>query len=99
MTMEIPSDVISASVREFARISGLGESTILAMIGDGRLGSVAIGRRRLVLIESYRRLIAQQRAATPRDAPRNPPLPPLAIKRHDGPPPAAIGPASPLERE
>jgi hypothetical protein len=79
--MEVPADIISAPVREFSRISGLGESTIWAMIHDGRLESIAIGRRRLVLIESYRRLIEQQRAAPPRDARRNSAVPPLGSKR------------------
>lgn len=80
--MEIPSHTISASVKEFARISGLGESTVWAMIRDGRLESIAIGRRRLVLIESYRRLIQQQLAAPPRDARRNSAVSPLGGKRH-----------------
>jgi excisionase family DNA binding protein len=79
--VEIPSYTISASVKEFARISGLGESTVWAMIHDGRLESIAIGRRRLVLIESYRRLIEQQRAAPPRDARRNSAVPPLGSTR------------------
>jgi predicted DNA-binding transcriptional regulator AlpA len=81
MAMELPAMIISAPVKEFSRISGLGESTIWAMIHDGRLESIAIGRRRLVLIESYRRLIEQQRAAPPRDARRNSAVPPLGSKR------------------
>jgi hypothetical protein len=75
--MDFPADVISAPVREFARISGLGESTIWAMIHDGRLETIAIGRRRLVLIDSYRRLIKQQRAEAPKDARRNGTVPAL----------------------
>jgi hypothetical protein len=81
MAMELPAEIISAPVKEFSRISGLGESTIWAMIHDGRLESIAIGRRRLVLIESYRRLIEQQRAAPPRDARRNSAVPPLGSNR------------------
>src|SRR5215471_12267590 len=81
MAVEIPSYTISASVKDFARISGLGESTVWAMIHDGRLESIAIGRRRLVLIDSYRRLIEQQRAAPPRDARRNSAVPPLGSTR------------------
>jgi excisionase family DNA binding protein len=44
--MQIPFYTISASVKEFARISGLGESTVQAMIHDGRLESIASGRWR-----------------------------------------------------
>jgi predicted DNA-binding transcriptional regulator AlpA len=75
MAMEIPSGVISAPVPEFSRISGLGQSTIWAMIRDGRLESIAIGRRRLVLVDSYRQLIKAQRA--PQDARRNHAVPAL----------------------
>jgi hypothetical protein len=75
MAMEIPSDIISTSVAEFSRISGLGQSTVWAMIHDGRLESIAIGRRRLVLVDSYRQLIKAQRA--PQDARRNHAVPAL----------------------
>src|SRR5438105_6792918 len=77
MEVEIASNIISAPVKEFSRISGLGESTVWAMIHDGRLETIAIGRRRLVLIDSYRRLIKQQRAEAPKDARRNGTVPPL----------------------
>lgn len=79
--MKSPFDIISASVKEFARISGLGESTVWAMIHDRRLETIAIGRRRLVLIDSFRRLIEQQRAAPPSDARRNSAVPALGNKR------------------
>jgi hypothetical protein len=75
--MDFSPDVISAPVREFARISGLGESTVWAMIHDGRLETIAIGRRRLVLIDSYRRLIERQRTGPQLDARRNGVVPPL----------------------
>jgi hypothetical protein len=65
------SDVISAPVPEFSRISGLGQSTVWAMLADGRLEAIAVGRRRLVLIDSYRRYIAQQRSGPPVDCRRN----------------------------
>jgi hypothetical protein len=69
--------IISASVPEFSRLSGLGQSTVWAMLHDGRLESIAIGRRRLVLIASYHRLIEQQRASPGQDARRNGTVPPL----------------------
>jgi predicted DNA-binding transcriptional regulator AlpA len=69
--------IISASVPEFSRLSGLGQSTIWAMLHDGRLESISIGRRRLVLLDSYHRLIQQQQASLPQDARRNGTVPPL----------------------
>lgn len=58
----IPTDQITAPVNEFARLSGLGISTVWGMVRRGELDSIAIGRRRLVVIESYHRLIERQRA-------------------------------------
>lgn len=69
-------DRISAPVSEFARISGLGQSTVWAMISDGRLETVAIGRRRLVLLDSYKRLIEGLRAGPVADCRRNSTVPP-----------------------
>jgi hypothetical protein len=64
--MEIPCDVISASVRKFSRMSGFGESTVWKLIHDGDLETVAIGRRRLV----FDRFLptANREAATRRSA-------------------------------
>jgi hypothetical protein len=77
MAMDLPTDIISTSVPEFSRLSGLGQSTIWAMLHDGRLESIAVGRRRLVLIASYHRLIEQQRASPRQDARRNGAVPAL----------------------
>jgi excisionase family DNA binding protein len=63
MAMTLLSDRITAPVNEFAQLSGLGVSTVWAMIKDKRLEAIAIGRRRLIVIDSYRRLIEGQRAA------------------------------------
>jgi hypothetical protein len=62
MAMTLLSDRITAPVNEFAQLSGLGVSTVWAMIKDKRLETIAIGRRRLIVIDSYRRLIEGQRA-------------------------------------
>jgi len=35
------------------------------MIGDGRLDSILIGKRRLIVLDSYRKLVERQRAAAP----------------------------------
>ena len=97
--MEIASNIISAPVKEFSRISGLGESTVWAMIHDRRLETIAIGRRRLVLIESYRRLIEQQRAAAPQDARRNGAVPALGSKRRATAPPLVSNLETPQKRK
>jgi excisionase family DNA binding protein len=55
--------IISATVNEFSRISGIGRSRIYELIAAGELDSIKIGKRRLVLVNSYRRLIEAQRAA------------------------------------
>ena len=55
--------VISAPINEFCVISGLGRSSVYKMLDGGQLESIKVGKRRLVLIDSYRRLIDAQRAA------------------------------------
>jgi excisionase family DNA binding protein len=57
------SDAITAPVDKFCVLSGLGKNTVYQMIGDGRLASIKIGRRRLVVVDSYRRLIQEEQAA------------------------------------
>jgi excisionase family DNA binding protein len=48
------------SINDTARTLGLGRTSIYAMIADGRLDAFRLGRRRLVRMESIRRLIAAQ---------------------------------------
>jgi hypothetical protein len=91
--MESPLDIISAPVKEFARISGLGESTIWAMVRDGRLKTFTVGRRRLVLVDSYRKLIEQQRDAPLADARRNECVPRLGSRGRGESPAVAGSPA------
>ena len=63
-------DIITVPVARMAQMSGLSEWTIWGMIARGELESVAVGRRRLVVVDSYRRLIDERRKAPPRDARR-----------------------------
>lgn len=56
---------ITATVSEFCQISGIGRSLVYEMLADGRLDSILIGKRRLIVLDSYRRLVERQRAATP----------------------------------
>ncbi len=62
--MGSPSDqIITAPVAEFCRLSGLGRSRVYELIGDGTLDSITIGKRRLIVIDSYRRLVERRRSA------------------------------------
>jgi len=56
-------DCITAPISEFCKIAGIGRSLVYEMIGDGRLDSILIGKRRLIVIDSYRRLVERQRSA------------------------------------
>lgn len=47
-------DTLLCSIPEAARALGLGRSKVYELIGDGRLETVNIGRRRLVRTESVR---------------------------------------------
>jgi excisionase family DNA binding protein len=55
------SDIITAPITEFCRISGLGRSKVYELLNDGLLDSVRFGKRRLILLASYHQLIERQR--------------------------------------
>lgn len=59
---------ISTPIADFCRLSGLGRTKVYELIDSGQLQTVLFGRRRLVLLDSYRRLIAT-RLATQQPAP------------------------------
>jgi excisionase family DNA binding protein len=54
---------ITAPVGEFCRLAGIGRSLTYEMIADGRLESILIGKRRLIVLDSYRRLVERAVAA------------------------------------
>ena len=56
-----PPDRITATSPEFRRLSGIGRSRIYELLKAGELESIHIGSRRLILIDSYRRLIERCR--------------------------------------
>jgi excisionase family DNA binding protein len=48
---------ITATVREACEMTGLGKTTLYEKIADGSLRSRAVGRRRLIEVESLRQLV------------------------------------------
>jgi hypothetical protein len=59
------ADLITANIGQFMRLSGLGRSRVYELLTSGELDSVYIGSRRLILVDSYRRLIERERTAGP----------------------------------
>jgi len=57
------SHVITATISRFREISGISRSRIYEMLDAGELESVHVGARRLILIDSYQRLLAKLKAA------------------------------------
>jgi excisionase family DNA binding protein len=51
---------LALSINDTAQTLGIGRTSIYAMIADGRLEAFRLGRRRLVRMESIRRLVAAQ---------------------------------------
>ena len=51
---------LALSINDAAETLGLGRTSIYAMIADGRLEAFRLGRRRLVRMDSIKRLVAAQ---------------------------------------
>jgi hypothetical protein len=79
--MEHVSDRITAPIREFARLAGIGESTAWQMVRGGKVQTISIGKRRLVVLDSYRQYIEAQLAEPPKDARRNRAVPSLGSRK------------------
>jgi excisionase family DNA binding protein len=50
---------ITASVKEACEMTGLGKTKLYELIGQGKVESVTIGRRRLVHVESIHVLLGK----------------------------------------
>ena len=53
-------EVIAASVKEAAKALSLGRTSIYALIRDGRLETIKLGRRTLIKAASIRRLLESE---------------------------------------
>jgi excisionase family DNA binding protein len=51
---------ITATVKTFCELSGLGKTKVHEMIADGTLEAVKVGARRLIVIASYQRYLEEQ---------------------------------------
>jgi len=53
----IQNNIITATIPEFFRVSGNWRSKTYELLAEGRLKSIKIGKRRLIVIDSYRQLV------------------------------------------
>ena len=74
---QIPENLITATIGNFCALSNIGRSKVYELLDAGELQSIKIGKRRLILIDSYRKLIEQQRtmASSPISYTNNAPQP------------------------
>ena len=59
-----PITPITTTINNFCRLTDLGRSKTYELLATGALESLKIGKRRLIILDSYRRLIEQQRAGS-----------------------------------
>lgn len=50
-------EIITASINDTAKALSLGRTSIYALIREGRLETIKLGRRTLIKVESVRKLI------------------------------------------
>lgn len=53
-------EAITASINDTAKALGLGRTSIYALIREGRLETIKLGRRTLIKVESIRKLIERK---------------------------------------
>jgi excisionase family DNA binding protein len=55
------TEIVTSTIRDFSKRTGLSRSYIYVLLDKGDLESVKIGATRLIIEESYARLIARSR--------------------------------------
>jgi len=65
---QIPHKLITASIVNFCEMSDLGRSKVYELLDAGDLDSIKVGKRRLIILDSYHKLIERQRDAGTRSA-------------------------------
>lgn len=68
-------EIVTAPISEFCRRSGLGLTKTYELINNGKLRSIRIGRRRLIVMASYHELIAEHLGTAAEKPAANPPRP------------------------
>jgi len=61
--MPVSNAPITATIRRFCELTGISRSKLYQMLDAGEIASVHIGSRRLILIDSYRRLLVRLQTA------------------------------------
>ena len=56
----MPVEPVTAAVEDFSRANGLPAASVYKLLDEGEIASVRIGRRRLVVLQSYREMIARR---------------------------------------
>ena len=60
---EIPfAQRLTCTIAQACEVTGLGRTTLYELIGEGRISTSAVGRRRLVLVQSLLSLIESNRS-------------------------------------
>jgi hypothetical protein len=93
-----PEYPVTVAPAHFPEISGLSTSTTWDLIRAGRLKTVDSGRRKMIVVDSYRALIRELKAQPQQDARRNNTVPALGSgRRHGRPRKPAPAPAIPTQ--
>jgi len=73
-----------------ARLADIGETKVRELLRDGKLKSITLGARRLIVVASYSEMVEAELSGPAKDARRNSAVPALGSKRRGAvPAPAA----------
>jgi hypothetical protein len=80
-----PAYPVTVAPSRFPSLSGLSLSSTWGLIHSGRMKTVPVGRRQMIIVESYRKLIDELKALPRQDARRNTTVLPLGSGKIQGP--------------